>query len=53
MANNKNGTEHIPQDSHKTKSPGNTTGKLPEKKNDTAKNLPKQNSSKKSQNELS
>ena len=52
MANNKNGTENNPQDCPKKKSPANTTAKLPEKKNDTAKIHPKQNSSKKSQNEL-
>ena len=52
MANNKNGSENIPQNCPKKKSPANTTAKLPETKNDTAKIQPKQNSSKKSQNEL-
>ena len=52
MANNKNGSESIPQNCPKKKSPANTTAKLPETKNDTAKIQPKQNSSKKSQNEL-
>ena len=49
MANNKNGTEVKPQDCPKNKPLKN---KLPEQNNDTAKNQPKQNSSKKSQNEL-
>ena len=50
MANNKNGTEVKPQDCPKNKPLKN---KLPEQNNDTAKNQPKQNSSKKSQNEQS
>jgi len=52
MANNKKGTENVPTDCPKKKSPANTTAKLPEKKNDTAKIQPKPNYSKKSQNEL-
>jgi len=51
MANNKNGSQNISQNCPKKKSPANTTAKLPETKNDTAKIQPKQNSSKKSQNE--